>query len=105
MHSIFRQMCGTSEAASFEAAREASVRSARSEYIRKRVEEMLSDPAQMCRVVSQANCEHPTHTGAAVIAVMRERVGAVADLSDLLCKAAEDIAHAEWAYSPVAVAA
>lgn len=70
---------------------------ARSNFIAMRRREMLDDPLQCARVMSQAYCTHPTLAGETIISIMKERVGSLADLLDMMDKAAEDLAQQEWA--------
>jgi hypothetical protein len=85
---------------SFAALREkaACIETARREFIRQRVDELVSDSdADLAIVAHYAVIAHRTAFGEALKRLMRDgNIEAILTMDDLLRKAAEDIAQAEW---------
>jgi hypothetical protein len=77
-----------------------TVDAARETYIAHRKAEMLADPAEIVLLSRYLMIAHPTLFGNVLNDVMRERVGSLAAMLDMMEKGAEDLAQDEWA-SPV----
>lgn len=84
---------------SYQALRErvACIEAARREFIRQRVDELVNDDADLATTAHYAVIAHRTAFGVALKRLMCDgNIQAILNMDDLLRKAAEDIAQAEW---------